>query len=37
MPTAEAIAAEEQRLDVELDDIAAILWDQHYMAGGGSS
>lgn len=27
MPTAEAIAAEEQRLDAELDDIAAILWD----------
>lgn len=26
MPTAAAIAAEEQRLDAELDDIAAILW-----------
>lgn len=31
MPTAEAIAAEEQRLDVELDDIAADLWDAEPM------
>lgn len=31
MPTAAAIAAEEQRLDVELDDIAAILWDAEPM------
>lgn len=27
MPTAEQLARREQRLDAELDDIAADLWD----------